>query len=82
MTKSRRYSTTFCKLRAARQAWQLERAGVTPRDDDAPPLQWTFEGVGYRHQIDALLAATVAESRRVSRRDGWETRWAAKEGAS
>jgi hypothetical protein len=71
MTKSRRYSTTFLRLRAARQAWQLEQAGITPRGDDAPRLHWTFEGAGYKCRIDAILAATAAENRRIARREWW-----------
>ena len=76
MTKSRRYSTTFQKLRAARQAWRLEEAGIKPRPESAPPLHWSFEGVGYRCRIDALLAATAAENRRLARQESWEATWA------
>ena len=68
MTKSRRYSTTFLKLRAARQTWRLEEAGLTPRDESAPKLRWSFEGVGYKCRIDAILAATAAENRRMARK--------------
>ncbi len=72
MTKSRRYSTTFRKLRAARQAWRLNEAGISPRDESAPNLHWSFEGVGYKCRIDSILAATAAENRRVARHEWWD----------
>ncbi|HXY44630.1 MAG TPA: replication initiator [Acidimicrobiales bacterium] len=78
MTKSRRYSTTFQKLRAARQAWRLEEEGTTLRPESTPPLHWSFEGVGYRCRIDALLARTAAENRSLARREYWEATWATR----
>jgi hypothetical protein len=72
MTKSRRYSTTFVRLRAARQAWRLAESGVTQDASLAPKLHWTFEGVGHRYRIDAVLAATFAKDRRTAVRERWE----------
>ena len=58
MTKSRRYSTTFLRFRAARRAWWLAEAGVSEDVAPAPRLHWTFEGVGHRYRIDASSAST------------------------
>jgi hypothetical protein len=83
MTKSRRYSTTFLRLRAARQAWRLHEAGVVKDSELAPKLHWSFEGAGHRCRIDAVLAATFAKDRRTSARERWEqidTCWQADRG--
>jgi hypothetical protein len=74
MTKSRRYSTTFLRLRAARQVWRLAEAGDTEDPAPAPKLHWGFEGVGHRCRIDAVLAATFAKDRRAAARERWEER--------
>jgi hypothetical protein len=72
MTKSRRYSTTFLRLRAARQAWRLAEVGVAQDAAPAPKFNWSFEGVGHRYRIDAVLAATFARDRRMAARERWE----------
>jgi hypothetical protein len=72
MTKSRRYSTTFLRLRSARQAWRLDQAGVAHEARLALKLHWNFEGAGHRCRIDAVLAATFAKDRRAAARERWE----------
>jgi hypothetical protein len=72
MTKSRRYSTTFLRLRAARQAWRLAEGGATEDASPAPKLHWSFEGSGHRCRIDAVLAGTFARDRRMAARERWE----------
>jgi hypothetical protein len=72
MTKSRRYSTTFLRLRAARQAWRLAEVGAVHDVTSVPKLHWSFEGVGHRCRIDAVLAATFAKDRRTAARERWE----------
>jgi len=72
MTKSRRHSTTFLRLRATRQAWRLAEAGVTEDAAPAPKLHWSFDGVGHRYRIDAVLALTFARDRRSAARERWE----------
>jgi hypothetical protein len=82
-TKSRRYSTTFTRLRQARHEHQLRRAhGGEPRDPWGRPIaegasvehtHWTFTGTGYRTLGDAWLAESAAararEQRRVAREE-------------
>jgi len=72
MTKSRRYSTTFLRLRAARQAWRFAEAGVARDAALAPKLHWVFDGSGHQRRIDAVLAATFARDRRTAARERWE----------
>jgi hypothetical protein len=65
-TKSRRYSTTFTRLREARHEHVLRRLhGAEPRDPWGRRLserasiehgRWTFTGTGYRTLGDAWLA--------------------------
>src|SRR5829696_3481076 len=69
-TKSRRYSTTFTRLRQARHEHQLRRAhGGERRDPCGRPMSdgecherrsSAFTGVGYRTLGDAWLAETAA----------------------
>jgi hypothetical protein len=80
-TKSRRYSTTFMRLRQARHQHVLQRLhGGEPRDpwgrrvsDGASVEQrrWSFTGRGYRTLGDAWLAESAAararEQRQVAR---------------
>jgi hypothetical protein len=82
-TKSRRYSTTFTRLRQARHEHQLRRAhGGERRDPWGRPIsegacaerrRWAFSGVGYRMLGDAWLAEMAAararERRRVAREE-------------
>ena len=82
-TKSRRYSTTFTRLRQARHEHQLRRAHGSERRDpwDRPMSdgacvelrRWTFTGTGYRTLGDAWLAesasARARERRRVARQE-------------
>ena len=80
-TKSRRYSTTFTRLREAPHEHVLRRLrGAEPRDPWGRRLskrasiehgRWTFTGTGYRTLGDAWLAESAAararEQRRVAR---------------
>jgi len=78
-TKSRRYSTTFRALRAARRAWQnrrrhgpavpLDRDGhVLPPEGVAVVAAWAYAGSGYTLAGDAWLAAQMAAQAREMRR--------------
>jgi hypothetical protein len=77
-TKSRRYSTTFTRLRQARHEHQLRRQhGGEPRDAWGRPLsigatvdrrQWALAGIGYRTLGDAWLAESGAMRKREERR--------------
>lgn len=80
-TKSRRYSTTFTRLRQARHEHQLTRVhGGAVRDPWGRPVadgasvqlrRWVYTGSGHRTAGDAWLAETgaarAAERRRVAR---------------
>jgi hypothetical protein len=82
-TKSRRYSTTFTRLRQARHEHMLRRAyGGEPRDPWGRPIsegascelrRFNFDGRGYRTLGDAWLAesgaARARELRRVAREE-------------
>jgi len=82
-TKSRRYSTTFTRLRQARHEHQLRRAhGGTPRDPWGRPAsdgnalelrRWAYTGTGHKTAGDAWLAETgaarAAERRRVAQQE-------------
>ncbi len=82
-TKSRRYSTTFTRLRQARHEHQLRQAHGGERRDPwgrrlsegacAERRSWAFTGVGYRTLGDAWLAESAAararERRRVAREE-------------
>ena len=77
-TKSRRYSTTFTRLRQARHEHQLRRQhGGEPRDPWGRPAserasverrRWSLAGIGYRTLGDAWLAESGAKRRREERR--------------
>ncbi len=67
-TKSRRYSTTFRRLRLARLAWRL---AATDEPSIGRELQWSYVGSGFSRPIDAILASTVAEDRRRARGERW-----------
>jgi hypothetical protein len=77
-TKSRRYSTTFTRLREARHEHQLRgQYGGEPRDPWGRPIserasverrQWALAGIGYRTLGDAWLAESGAKRRRDERR--------------
>jgi hypothetical protein len=71
LTKSRRYSTTFRALRAARRAWTairrhgstvaLDRTGrLLPPTGTLAVAGWEYVGRGYTTAADAWLAATIA----------------------
>jgi len=77
LTKSRRYSITFKRLRADREAFVHAQILARSRD----PLQralaggaveriatWTFDGVGHVTTADAYLAASAAARAREQRR--------------
>lgn len=77
-TKSRRYSTTFTRLRQARHEHQLRGAHGGERRDPwgrrmsegtcVERRRWTFTGTGYRTLGDAWLAETAAAKERERRR--------------
>lgn len=79
LTRSRRYSTTFRDLRAARRAWSnLQRYGqAAPLDRDGRPLppdgveavvSLDYEGLGYTNAGDAWLAWSLEHNAREQRR--------------
>jgi hypothetical protein len=83
-TKSRRYSTTFAALRAARRAWSARRrhgptVALDPHGRLLPPpgfvvdAVWRYAGRGYTTVADAWLAASMAadhqEARRIAREE-------------
>jgi len=83
VTKSRRYSTSFAALRAARRAWTARRlhGAAVPLDQDGrllPPAgmvgvaSWQYAGRGYRTAADAWLAWSMAQDAREARRIAWE----------
>ncbi|WP_188188903.1 replication initiator [Nonomuraea sp. SYSU D8015] len=67
-TKSRRYSTTFKVLRAARQTWRRRQHRTAETLDDADTTLivglLSYAGTGWRTQADALLALTAAAKAR------------------
>jgi len=83
ITKSRRYSTSFQALQAARRAWTARRlhGPAVPLDQNGrllPPAgmvalaSWQYAGRGYRTSSDAWLVWSMAEDARHSRRIAWE----------
>jgi len=78
-TKSRRYSTTFRALRAARRAWvarrrhgptvALDRDGrALPPDGGVLVAVWAYQGRGYTTPGDAWLARSMGQQAREMRR--------------
>ncbi len=79
VTKSRKWSTTFGRLRAERYAWREARElGSAEVDDQRSEVleiaDWTYAGVGYADVGELLLAASRAATRSRERRTGWEER--------
>ena len=73
LTKSRRYSTTFAALRAARSDWHTHHdpAGTDARggpEDTVSVGHWRYAGTGWSSEGDAWLAATAAARRAEGRR--------------
>jgi hypothetical protein len=75
-SKSRRFSTTFGALRQARADYRrhLDRQarGLPDDQDDETTLligEWSFAGVGYETNGDAMLAASIAARSREHRDD-------------
>jgi hypothetical protein len=79
LTKSRRYSTTFRALRAARRAWTavwrhgprvvLDQDGrVLPPEGSVVIADWEYHGRGYSTFADAWLARSLGEQAREMRR--------------
>jgi hypothetical protein len=77
-TKSRRYSTTFRALRAARRAWAASRrhGPAVQLDQDGhllPPrgavveAHWQYAGRGYKTTADAWLAVSMAADHQQAR---------------
>ncbi len=79
LTKARRYSTTFGKLRGARTTYRRAAiAHITQPDHTADPYEettlvighLTYSGTGWHNAGDALLANTAAAQARERRRAG------------
>ncbi len=72
-TKSRRYSTTFKRLRLARVFWREAHRTTTEHDYDAYEIslqtvaELTYAGKGWLTTGDALLANTAANQARIRR---------------
>jgi hypothetical protein len=72
-TKSRRFSTTFGRLRSARSEWRRRQdrivRGLDPDEEDATLVigEWTYTGRGYTTNGDAALAASIAAWTREAR---------------
>lgn len=75
LTKSRRYSTTFAALRAARHDWKSKQQHVgTALDQIVTTGSWTFAGRGWATDGDAWLAETAATAAKETRRLAAEQR--------
>lgn len=76
LTKSRRWSTTFGELRAARQRWRLSEKGHLHEEPEGTVVtsEWTYEGTGYLTAGDAVLARGVEEELRLGRMADREAR--------
>ncbi|MGH9109458.1 MAG: replication initiator [Acidimicrobiales bacterium] len=70
LTKSRRYSTTLTRLRAARQSWHLAQDGEGTGDDVVSSGSWHYVGSGWATEGDAWLAETAARGATDARRTG------------
>jgi hypothetical protein len=75
-SKSRRFSTTFGALRKARADYRRradrQARGLPDDQDDETTLligEWSFAGVGYETNGDAMLAASIAARSREHRDD-------------
>jgi hypothetical protein len=80
LTKSRRYSTTFGILRAARAAWQQQKndhktepASTTDTDAQVILGHWSFVGVGWTRPLDAAFAKAVRSEAEVARQEARTT---------
>jgi len=64
VTKSRRYSTTFRELRAARSEWRSGRHPCEDEDDEqlVRAAEWRFAGRGWSNPGDQWLAETAARN--------------------
>ncbi|MGH9056873.1 MAG: replication initiator [Acidimicrobiales bacterium] len=85
LTKSRRYSTTFAALRAARHDWQYKQHEDDPAPEETVTIgSWMFAGRGWSTDGDAWLAETAgaaaAESRRLAAEQRREERLASRAG--
>jgi hypothetical protein len=69
VTKSRGYSTTLGKLRAARADYRAQQDEPDDGEDDSMPVLgfWQYLGSGYLNPGDVLLAAGVEASLRAAR---------------
>ena len=81
LTKSRRFSTTFKALRAARQAHQrsehLRRAGIEGPEGEGQFVvlgEWAFAGRGWTRRAEAFLAASAGRRAAEARRFAAEAR--------
>jgi hypothetical protein len=72
LTKSRQWSTTFGRLRAARQAWRLAQLDISPDEQARRWGEWDYQGIGHTTPGDAWLAASANTARRQNRRAAWE----------
>ena len=66
-TKSRRYSTTFGKLRVARHEWRQSQEEDPDRADSLEFSEWKVVGTGFSTAGDAWLAAGMAREARTVR---------------
>ena len=72
LTKSRRYSTTFERLRGDRQRWRVDEkvsdlAAEDPMEVDVEIREWTFVGSGYHSAGDACIALNLEAEGRLAR---------------
>ena len=72
LTKSRRYSTTFEKLRGERQRWWLATRGHAGSEWDPSGVvvdvaEWEYEGSGYPTAGDVTLARNLEDGLRAGR---------------
>jgi len=88
LTKSRRYSTTFAALRAARADWHTHHhpdpgTAATGSEGTVAVGNWRYAGTGWTNDGDAWLAATAAtrhaETRRTARQERTTTTAAGEE---
>jgi hypothetical protein len=81
-TKSRRYSTTFGELRAARHVWRASQAGGSAKSGSfvgellggVEICEWRVIGVGFATAGDAWLARSMAQNARAVRQATFEER--------
>lgn len=68
LSKSRRYSTTFAALRAARAEWRTRRHGGVLPSDTAVESRWELVGVGWANRGEEPYAEHQRRQRADERR--------------